>query len=281
MKRLFTLFLFTLVLTLSSCYYTAHSFNHGKLLDPGNMVFSVGAGISSQEAASAEFWEYDYSESTSDTGDDYFYSDGEMDPSPYSSGTYTTVPAQNRIWRSISFNYQLGVHEKYPFGGGIEIGLLTEFTYFKTDYGRSTEMLPALDFNVRLGFKDVVTSSAIYQHNVEMGWTIGMWLDNGMFLGYAGGWELEKVIPYVGLRAIYMPTSLMEHLTWMGETDFFEKHDQKFNLRLALGVSMKIRKMKVLPDYIAPEITITGPNGGPNQNVVPNLHIGFRWTNGL
>ncbi len=267
MKRFSTLFLFALVLTLSSCYYTAHSFNHGKLLDPGNMVFSVGGGIAVQESATEVVWMYDYnSEPYLDTAYD---------------GSFDTIPAQIRVWRNLSVNYQLGVHEKYPFGGGIEIGLMTEFTYYKTSHGRYSDMLPALDFNIRLGFKDVVNSRALYQHNVEMGWTTGIWLDNGMFIGYAGGWEFEKVIPYVGIRAIYMPTNILEHRSWMGEEDFFEKHDQKFNMRLAMGASLKLRKLKMLPDYIAPELTITGPNGGPHQKIVPNLHIGFRWTNGL
>jgi len=245
---------------LSGCYYTAQSYNNGKLLDPGNAMFTLGIGRTMQ----------------STTHSTAMYS--ETDPWGYPTYELSTT---DELWRSIALNYQLGVTDVHPFGGGIEIGLLFEGSFYKAPGDFDANTLPALDFNVRLGFKDLPFSRALYQHNLELGWTTGLWLDNGFFLGYAGGLEFEKMIPYAGIRAIIMPTNLLEHESWAGDADFFTKHDQKFNLRLATGVTFKLKKIKVLPDYISPEFTLTGPNGSENDPVNGNFHVGFRWTNGL
>ncbi len=260
MQRLLLLLFLAFTLSLSSCYYTAQSYNHGKLLDPGNSMFTIGAGASRQTVGEHIVYDYDSYDSYNGYGNDY------------------TVGAQTMIWRNIALNYQLGVHEKYPFGGGLEVGLLWEFSYYKEEGYSSSDVLPALDFNVRCGFRDIVLSTSLYQHNIELGWTTGMWVDNGIFLGYAGGWEFENIIPYAGIRAIYMPTNLIEHEEWLGD---FDNHDQKFNLRIAIGSTIKISEIRVIPDYITPEITFTGPNASTIDKYNATLHIGFRWTNGL
>lgn len=261
MKRFPLLFLLLFTFLFTGCYYTAQSYNHGKLLDPGNSMFTFGAGASFQSSLIYQNGPYDYSY---DYDPDYYYID--------------TLVQEKKLWRNIALNYQLGVHDRYPFGGGLEVGLLWEFSYYKDFYGTASDVLPALDFNVRCGFRDVVLPGALFQHNVEIGWTTGMWVDNGMFLGYAAGWEFQKIIPYVGLRAIYMPTNLLEHEEWIGE---FENHDQKFNLRGALGASVKLKKMPFFPDYITPELTLVGPNASVIDDFNATFHVGFRWTNGL
>ncbi len=246
----------------SGCYYTAQSYNHGKLLDPGNSMFTLGIGRTFQKTK-IEKYNYDYS---------YNY-DSTYNP-------YTTTYEQ-QLWKNIALNYRLGITDVHPFGGGIEMGLHYEGSFFRDTYGFDVRTFPALDLDLRLGFKDIPSAKALYQHNLELGWTTGLWLDNGFFLGYAGGLEFEKVMPYAGIRAIIMPTNLLEHDDWPGDDDFFVKHDQKFNLRLTTGVALKLRKIKVLPDYISPEFTLTGPNGSEYEPVNGNFHVGFRWTNGL
>jgi len=220
---------------------------------------------------------------------DYNYTDNSYESTIIDSGGYLT----SELWRSIAFNYQLGVHDRYPFGGGVEIGITFEGQYYRGGQNNSakSDILPSLDFNTRLGFKDVVTKKSIYQHNLEMGWTTGLWLDNGWFIGYTGGWEQKWMIPYLGLRAIIMPTNILtinddnslessEYIS-PGHEDFWKYSDQKFNLRLAMGVSLKFSKRKFIPDYITPELSITGPNASPNEPVNAHFHVGFRWTNGL
>ena len=254
-----------LIFLFSSCYYTAHSYNHGKLLDPGDMIFTAGVGTAKQVVDLGAI------EDTVAANND-------------SGFVINTHPDLHSFWwRSIHLGYQLGVQEYYPFGGGIEIGIAFEFQFYKIAKKRATKMLPALDFNARLGFKDIVTKRAIYQHNLELGWTTGLWLDTGWFLGYAGGWEFKRVIPYVGIRTIYMPTNVLAVMkkTPFTHKDFWKKHDQKFNVRFAIGTSIKLAKLKMLPDFITPEITITGPNGSIHSPVSTHFHIGFRWTNGL
>ncbi len=265
MQRFLPLLVIIISLFISGCYYTAQSYNHGKLLDPGNSMFTVGAGASMQDVPGHLV---------------YNYTDYNYDDSGYGMDYYDSIGVETRIWRNIALNYQLGVHEKYPFGGGLEIGLLWEFSYYKERGDRSSEVLPALDFNVRTGFKDIVLSRSLYQHNLEIGWTTGMWVDNGMFLGYAGGWEFENIIPYAGLRLIYMPTNLLEHEDVFWE-DNFEFHDRKFNARIAIGATIKISEIRVIPDYITPELTFTGPNASVIDDYNATFHVGFRWTNGL
>ncbi len=263
-------------LILTSCYYTSQSYNHGKLLDPGDVIFTGGVGLSPQKVK-VESEQYIYEE----------YYDEYYDTS-YEILTYKELPPtyETKMCRSFGLNFQLGVHDKLPFGGGIEVGLMFEASYFVTEdnYGErtlSSNILPALDFNARLGFRDKVLSRSLYQHNLELGWITGMWLDNGWFLGYSGGWEFDKIIPYLGIRAIILPTNLVEHKEWMGSDNFFKKHDQKFNVRGSAGISFKLKRVRVLPDYITPEITVTGPHGAPFSPVSTNFHVGFRWTNGL
>ncbi len=251
---------------LTSCYYSAHSYNHGKLLDPGNSMFTFGVGGTSQSIVNEDAY----------TSYEYFESVDGVDVTADSNLTST-------IWRSLALNYQLGVHDKYPFGGGIEIGILFEGQYYRSnaDGGVRSDILPSLDFNTRLGFKDVVTEKSIFQHNIELGWTTGMWLDNGFFVGYAAGWEFEWMIPYCGVRAVLMPTNLLKNEYLPGEDEFWAYSNRKFNLRLAMGVSLKFTKRKFIPDYITPEFTLTGPNGSPHERVNGHFHLGFRWTNGL
>ncbi len=264
--KLKTLLLLLPLFVFTSCYYSAHSYNHGKLLDPGNSMFTFGVGGTRQSVIEEEAYNsYASSESV--------------------SGIDTTQDSNwiSATWRSIALNYQLGVHEKYPFGGGIEIGILFEGQYYRPNTGNSvkSDILPSIDFNTRLGFKDIVTDRSIFQHNLELGWTTGMWLDNGFFIGYAAGWEFEWMIPYLGIRGVVMPTNIQKNDYFPGDDEFWEYSDRKFNLRLAMGVSLKFSKRRFIPDYITPEFTLTGPNASPNEPVNGHIHLGFRWTNGL
>ena len=251
------LLLLLILLTINSCYYTAQSYNNGKLLDPGFSKFTFGAGRAIQKVKTAA---YNYG----------YYDD--------STTSEISTSYETKLWHSIALNYQLGVLDKYPFGGGLEIGIQLEGSYYKSYSGFRSDILPAIDFNVRLGCKDFASDKFLYQHNIEAGWTTGMFVDNGAFLGYAGGWEFPNVIPYFGVRAILMPTNILN--SNFENDQFFSYHNQKFNIRTTIGISIKLPKLKVLPDIITPELSVTGPNGYYTQKFSPNFHIGFSWSNG-
>jgi hypothetical protein len=280
MSTLLKLLLLLSPLLLSSCYYTAQSYNNGKTLNPGDAEFSFGYGGSRHDI--------------NFTNTEYYNNENNIwveDSSHYNGGYYlATTTYSDNFFRNFAFQMNLGILDKYPFGGGMEIGLHLEAQYSRYQdydelYGSSkrpfSNTIPAIDFSGKFGFKDIVLSNSQIVHNVDLGWTTGMWLDNGFFFGYALGVEFLRIIPYLNVRGIIMPTNILESESFVDEDDFFQYHDQKWNIRTAIGATVKIPELIIIPDEFTPELTITGPNGFPGEKVSINFHIGLTWSNGL
>lgn len=279
----FTTFLILLFLN-AGCYFSSHSFNHGRLVNPGDIIhsFSVGSYRSNVKLTTND-WVLD------SVTDDYI-----------NKKTYDTITTN---WLSLHYQYRLGVHNKYPFGGGIEIGIQFEGSFcFYREYDTSyfnngivhdsdiyeytnvyAETPPSVEFDIRMGFKPLVLSRSIYNHNLQIGWTVGTWVDNGWYIEYAGGWEGEKIIPYTSLRVQLCATDVFSK-GGLYNDNFFSIKDNALMIRNALGCSIKTYKKgraKIIPDYIAPEISLCYPNFLSAQQVGLTYHLGFRWTNGF
>ncbi len=246
-----------ILLTGPSCLLTTHSFNHGKLLNPGEGLFSYGMGNKTTQVPTEEEKRYYYN-------GDYHY-----------ESVHDTISIR---WRTYSLDYRLGFLSKYPFGKGMEIGLNMEWAY-STNFRYLVDGPPTLEFSGRFGFSNFEFLGGLLHHNMDLGWGIGYWVDNSWYAGYAAGLEFANVIPYGGVRCIYSATDALEKSTM--DSTFFVSHDRSWLFRYTLGVSIKVPRTIILPDYVSPEISIVQSNSSLKRPLGITWQIGFRWLNGI
>jgi hypothetical protein len=244
------LFLFT------GCNFTSQSYNHGKLLNPGETLTSIGVGAR-----------------------EYYKIEQKDAPTSISNKT-DTVKYQ---WLSLCLDYRLGVLRKYPFGKGMEIGFHLEgpTQYATTKYGSLYLGPPILEFDGRLGFNDFVLGKGLFHHNMALGWTIGAWIDNGWYAEYAAGWEYKWLIPYANFRAELLATDPSTADSLTESYTPFKYQNRSWTTRTALGVSIRIPQMRFLPDYISPEISTIYPHYSSVSHYGITYHVGLRWLNGI
>jgi hypothetical protein len=181
-----------------------------------------------------------------------------------------------------ALDYRLGVLAQRPFGKGLEIGFLFEFPI--SEEGESWRAL-LLQYDARLGLPMVPLTKSIYHHNIDIGWVVGEWVDNGWFLEYAGGFEKGNVTPYCNVRITRTATDVMfkaihDYSYGFGSEKFLTYHNKGWNLRTCAGASLKLSRLPVLPDFIVPEVTFFYPNGSL-KTAGFSWHIGARWLNGF
>jgi hypothetical protein len=244
------------VLLLPGCLITTQSFNHGRLLNPGEriMTHAVGGRRSSPLARP-----------------DYYYDD-----SAGHSRLETTRDSTRYNWTTYTFDYRVGVLRKYPFGKGLETGFHVEAA-FRGLPGANFKFYgpPVLEFDTRFGLPDIIVGNSIFHHNVNAGWMVGYWVDNGWFAGYAAGWEFEHFIPYLSARVFLTAT---DALTKPIMSDFFTQHDRTWGGRITAGVSYKLPyNYSIIPEIISPEVSFTFPNYSTGQHVGVNAAVGIRW----
>ncbi len=214
------------------------------------------------------------------------------------SGHYITIPniidSTTKNYLSLSYQYRLGVHEKYPFGKGLEIGIHFEssFCFYeeRNPFDEEDEVTlnfysdlpPLIEFDIRMGLKPMIFKKSIYNHNITIGWTIGTWVDNGWYLEYGCGWEYEKFIPYTSIRAEICATDLINSTKNLGNDDYFKYRDQTLMFRNVIGCAFRVGKIGnagIIPDYIVPELSLCYPQFSKEQKIGFTYHLGFRWTN--
>lgn len=262
---------------LPGCYIGTHSFNNGKLLNPGERLITAGVGWK----YSARFFkrERDTLITIPRYGSDPLFRDSSM-----------KYYDQTRFgWCNFSIDYRIGVLRKYPFGKGLETGFHLEGAFRGNQhhyYGTKKtdpEFLcpPLLEIDTRLGFSDVTFKKAIYHHNVSLGWTIGQWIDNGWFFGYTAGLEVERVIFYGSFRYFITATDkLDEDVALKG--NYFKDHMRKQGIRLSCGSSLKIpANSSVVPEYITPEFSLIFPNFNRVQPAGFSFSLGLSWLPGF
>jgi hypothetical protein len=268
----------------SGCYFTTQSYNYGKLLNPGEGQWTVGFGGIRTESRIVD-------KTTKD-----------------SIGNSKSI-YYPRNWMTMAVDYRLGFLDTKPFGGGLEIGvhveqgatLLREIDTNTVFYGETWDPQtqpgvqeidtsfdalfwgpPAVELAVRVGLPQRPLGLSTYYQNIDAGWIVGAWVDNGWFVGYSGGAEFRRLYPYGGVRLTLAPTNIFQDdvLDFDSET-FFSTSHPLLSLRTTLGCALKLRPLRFLPDMIIPEIVIIGPNFDRRHEVGVSGHIGFRWINGL
>jgi hypothetical protein len=261
--------LLLIALLQTGCFFTSQSYNHGKLLNPGESLFSYGTGIKSFTSMK---------EQSIDSAGISIYSN---DSTIYK-------------WVTLCIDYRLGFLEKYPFGKGIELGFHIEEMLRsykeKYDWGYSNEERkqmdgypPIVEVSARLGIKDITAKRSIYHHNIGLGWIIGLWIDNGWLIEYACGFEFEKTIPYLSIRGFLSPTNSFDSKrASFIESNSYWKHDRKANIRTTCGISLKLpERIPVIPDFISPECSLIFPNNSIGNRTGYSFSIGLRWLNGI
>jgi hypothetical protein len=207
-------------------------------------------------------------------------------------------------WLSMCFDYRLGVLDRHPFGQGVEIGFHLEqslrsmhdtfYVYTSAndppyepvdssavvDRYPIADSPPVLELNGRVGLPDAVLGDGLYHHNIELGWIVGGWVDNGWFAGYCAGWEREHIMPYGGARVVLTPTDVLNRSSSPGDGDFFTEHDRSWHVRLTAGMAVSIPRLPVLPDYVSPEISVYAPNHSKCSPIGFAWNVGLRWVNG-
>jgi hypothetical protein len=240
------------------CNFATHSYNNGRLLDPGETMTTLSAGGRSF---------YTYREDTTITYD--------YNRMGYSTGDTIITPVDTTYFQNLSFafDYRLGVLSKNPFGKGLEVGFLIELP---VQYSRDMGAIPLLQFDGRFGLPDVSLQKSVYHHNASVGWIMGQWVDNSWFIEYAGGFEYRTITPYFNGRVTRVGTDQSASGKAFGDNDFLTFKKTAWNVRLCTGVSFKLPVIRFLPDYIVPEIALFFPMV---KFKVPGVswHIGMRW----
>jgi hypothetical protein len=245
------------------CTFPATSFNNGKLLLPGESLTTISYGQRSTFEIQGD--------RSSNYDSNYNYQSKFI---PTDTNSYLTQIG--------ALDYRLGVLAKRPLGKGLEIGLLFELPL--SGEGESWRAL-LLQYDVRLGLPMVPLKKSIYHHNVNIGWVVGEWVDNGWFLEYAGGLERGSFTPYCNGRITLTATEVMskamhEESYSFGNEKFLTYHKRGWNFRTCAGVSIKLPRLRVLPDFIVPEVTFFYPNGSLKAAGF-SWHFGARWLNGF
>jgi hypothetical protein len=249
---------------LPGCLITTQSYNHGKLLNPGERLATHGFGcLYSSRYQPIQSNQYD--------AGGIFLNGSRYDSTRFGWFTYT-------------YDYRVGVLRKYPFGKGLEAGYHLEMAYrgnLSVSWNGATRTEPefygppVLEIDTRFGLPDMTLRKCIYHHNVNAGWIVGYWVDNGWFLGYAAGWEFERVIPYVSSRIALSATNAINRSL---DSNFFKTHDRKLYGRICGGVSCKLPfNYSIVPEFVTPECSLMFPNFSTGQHVGFGVSVGVRW----
>lgn len=238
----------------SGCFVATQSLNHGKLLNPGERLITTGYG-----------WKY--SAKYNSHHDDI-------------TTNRDIIDSTRMGWLNLIFDYRIGILRKYPFGRGLELGYHLEYAQRKEKGEIVPYNLPLLEIDTRFGLPDFTLHKSIFHHNVNAGWDIGQWVDNGWFLGYAAGWEFNIVMPYISLRYFSTATDLFSREDSSPDSAFI-KHERTRGVRLCGGASLKMPvNHNFIPEYITPEVSLIFPNFNKHQPVGFSFTLGISWIPG-
>ncbi|MGL1900917.1 MAG: hypothetical protein OCC49_02185 [Fibrobacterales bacterium] len=213
---------------LSSCLTTQH-FNTGKTLKTGNSVVVWGVGSNTIFNCSRDYdnWEYSNNDST----------------------VYTKTCQSNEneiiddeLAPQISRKFRLGVRDDWgPFPG--------------VDIGYSLEAPGGVEFDGRLALPGL--SESLY-HSLSVGWIIGLWADNTVFLEYAFSKEVGKNSFYVNLRESYIATQAYD-LEFDEDSEEMFKHNRNWATQLGFGMRHEGKRQFFFPNVFYAHGTITAP----------------------
>jgi len=236
------------------CFYSLQSYNTSKIIDPGDMQLTTGFGPVFQTVSIKED----------------------------NSSSIDTLHAKGFL--NFCVAYRLGIHDRFPFGNGMDIGFQGEIQLYKYHdaAGYSVNTLPVSDLNIRFGLpsKDIQDKTTFSQ-SILAGWTIGAWIDNGWYLEYGYSFEFARMIPYMAIRGMITPTDPVRYNTDIKDNiiDAKKRHHQKYNLRTSLGTAFKTKCRGIIPSLITPEISFVFPNASVPGKYAVGIHLGLQWSN--
>lgn len=253
---LYLLTIVVLSLLPTGCFFSSHSFNHGKLLNPGESKTTLSFGTFRRTILQQK--------------------------NTWPIETFDTLLFRQSAYR---WSYALGLLDRHPFGKGFEIGLAFEGSYYSYRDQWGHEMLassqsPQMEFFGRFGLPALVLERCLYHHNISSGWSLGYWIDNGWFLEYAAGLQFGRFIPYIASRVTVTATDIFQNNDSPTDTNFFNKHDRSFMIRNSVGVTCILPKYFLAPDHISPEVTVVYPDPQFRKPCF-TFQIGLGWHNGL
>ncbi|MBN1306297.1 MAG: hypothetical protein JXA18_00165 [Chitinispirillaceae bacterium] len=217
---------------------------------------------------------------TTATGKNSFYAIGQRDTFvgiDENGWKFDTAYDTTTFWGwCAAIDYRIGVLSHYPFGKGCEIGFLVEFPVQMKNFRGP----PLLQFDARLGLPMGVFRRMPYHHNIDLGWIVGGWVDNGWFMEYAGGLETGSFTPYGNIRVTRTPTDIFSSGLDPMDPDFLKHSNPGWNFRTCIGGSIHLPRFMLLPDFIVPELSLVYPH---SLLEVPGIsvHVGARWRYGL
>lgn len=266
-----------LLLALSSlflfCNYATHSYNAGRLLNPGETHVGMGYG----KRTVIERW-YSYQKPSRVLDSIVAASNGKYEDYwdiPYAERN--VFDYEEQPYPSFAFQYRLGVLAEIPFGKGLEFGWLYEIPSLISQ----GPFAPYLEFDIRLGLQGRGVGKGLLSHNVAAGWGIGQWVDNSLYLEYAAGWRKGSVNPYANYRFALTASDVLDDPFESTNDGFgfgrWKEGDRYITNRIALGMELILPDMLLIPDRIFPEWTIVFPNYHVTQAVGAQFHVGFHW----
>jgi hypothetical protein len=258
-------------LIFAGCLYTGQHFNDGRLLSPGNTSVTLGAGmyrhfeygcpelpqITVFDGAGTPYG-YDFKDST---GLHCVQSRGIRD----TSGVYTyhndTVAPRlaSAPLPKASLGYRLGVAGRLGPFPGADIGLRLE---------APTNPVSG-EFDLRLGLP--APGDIAWRHSLSAGWIIGVWADNSWFLEYAWSHDWGPTAVFANYRATLLATQFAD----LGDAEDSRRFASRRRLihQASLGWMWNLPAVPALPDFLAPEATLTYPLAPEGDKPIPDRYL--------
>jgi hypothetical protein len=249
---------------LAGCLYTGQHFNDARLLAPGNTSFTLGAGMSRQAAygcPEAPEYGYDYKDST---GLHCVQFVQHFDSLGRISTDYDTVPPRldGSMRPKASLGYRLGVGGRMGPFPGADIGLRLE---------APTNPVSG-EFDLRLGLP--APRAGAWRHSLSAGWIIGVWADNSWFLEYAYSHDWGRNAVFANYRATLLATQFADLQEAEGSRRFASR--RRLIHQASLGWMWNLPAVPALPDFLAPEATLTYPLAPGGFAAIPDQYLDDR-----
>ncbi len=256
----------TCAFLLAGCLYTGQHFNDGRLLGPGNTSVTLGAGVSREIAFGCLEYPgygmgYSYKDSTGLHCIRYRITRDSVGNAVYRDDT--VAPGLSGTLRpKASLGYRLGVAGRIGPFPGADIGLRLE---------APTNPVSG-EFDLRLGLPAPL--AAAWRHSLSAGWIIGAWADNSWFLEYAGSHDWGVTAVFANYRATLLATQFAD----LGDAEGSRRFASRRRLihQASLGWLWNLPPLPAVPDFLAPEATLTYPLAPEGTASIPARYLDDR-----
>lgn len=264
-------------LGLAGCLYTTQHFNTGRLLEPGETAVTLGLGKAHYYREDCPDGYYgSYQARDGEAGiertvcrKEHFFGAG--DPGQSQGGPDSVRPLERMRddLPKASIGYRLGVRKRWGPFTGIELGWTLE--------GPTNPV--SLEFDLKAGLP--MPSRWKASHSLSAGWGVGAWVDNTWFAEYAAARSFGKSALFASYRYSALATQ-PENIDSSARTGHFMRFPH-YAQQVSLGWYQHVPALPVIPDYLAPEFTLTLPvYRGELRELRPpaydlNFNVGVGW----